>query len=176
MPRMSLPPLSPTPHLSRLLGPNEAIIYTGKLHPFHGLSWLLAGVGLAGLAWGCWALWPHGLVGFVLSGLSLLAALACLGAYLLPFRNTEIAVTTHRLLLRHGRFHIHTDEIDATHIDHYQLHQTPFSALFHYGTFILNLQAGKFIYVLTLREIWHPMTLLEALTTLNPLFHQAPKP
>jgi len=172
---MSLPPLSLTPHLSRLLGPNEAIIYTGKLHPFHGLSWLLSSLGLTASAILLIIAIHPSPIWWVLIGPMLLGAMACLVAYLLPFRNTEIAVTTHRLLLRHGRFSIHTDEIDASHIDHYQLHQTPLSVFFHYGTFILNLQAGKFIYYLTLTEVWHPTTLLEALTTLNPTFQNTLK-
>ncbi|HEX2859240.1 MAG TPA: PH domain-containing protein [Alphaproteobacteria bacterium] len=160
---MNLPPLARTKHLSRLLGPDEVIIYTGKLHPFHGIGWWLGFLFLATLAWYLWAAWqwqPYLLV----------PALICLLIYRLPFHNTEIAVTTHRLLLRYGRFRVHSDEIDGSHIDHYQLHQTPFSSFFHYGTVILNLRAGRDIYYLKLVDIWHPLTLFEALNTLNPLF------
>lgn len=167
---MSLPPLYRTPNLSRLLGPGETIIYTCKLHPFHGFSWLLGCLFLAGLAGYFFSLAELSFYWRIPAIISLVGSVVCLFIYSLPFRNTEIAVTTHRLLLRYGRFSIHSDEIDASHIDHYQLHQTPISSLFHYGTFILNLRAGKNIYYLKLVDVWHPLTFIQALTTLNPLF------
>lgn len=158
---MSLPPLTRTKYLSRLLGPEEVILYTGRLHPFHGFGWLAAAVAFLMLArWWLWFVVP---------------ALGFLIVYQLPFNNTEIVVTSYRLLLRRGRCRVHLDAIDAHHLDHYQLHQTPFSVFFHYGTVILNLDTVQDIRALTLKTIWHPMTFLEALTTLNPAFRQEQK-
>lgn len=151
------------PTLGRLLAPEERIIYTSRLHPFHGIGWLLAAVATAALA--VWV-WPW-------FGL---AAFAFLGAYALPFFNHEVAVTTHRLLIRHGRFSVHVDSIDPGHLDHYQFHQHTIGSLFHYGHIVLNLQAGRHhMRELPLPHVWHPMTFLEAVTTLNPTFRGNPQ-
>lgn len=152
---MTLPPLQPTPNLSRLLGPDETAIYTCKLHPVHGLRWLLGALLLTGLAW-----W--------LSPWFLVAAIPCLAIYWLPFHNHEVLVSSKRLLVRHGRFSVHVDAIDREHLDHYQLHQTTIGSLLHFGTVILNLRANRDIRTVTLKTLWHPMSFLEALTTLNP--------
>jgi hypothetical protein len=151
-------PLSRTPNLNRLLGPGEEIIYTAKLHPFHGLYWLFGALLFAALAWVA-TLW------FALPALGLAVI------YALPFINHEVAVTTHRVLLRHGRFVVHTDCVDADHLDHYQLYQHTLGSVFHFGTVILNLWAGRReVRKLPLYTLWHPMTFLEAVTTLNPGF------
>lgn len=157
---MPTPPLQRTPTLSRLLGPNEVIVYTAKLHPLHGWPWLLAALISYTLAYAVW-------FGFTIP------AVPFTMIYILPFFTNEIAVTTHRLLLRHGRFHLHLDSIDANHLDHYQMHQNPLQAILHMGHIILNLIAGKekVLHQIHLNHLWHPITFLEALTTLNPAFY-----
>lgn len=153
-----MPPLYPTPNLSRLLGPEERIIHTAKLHPFHGFPWLLAAFACVALAY---AVWPW----------FALAALVPAVIYWLPFHNHEVAVTTHRVLVRHGRFSVHTDAIEPEHLDHYQFHQHTIPGLFHCGNIVLNLQAGRHhMRELPLPHMWHPMTFLEAVTTLSPKF------
>ncbi|MCP5405578.1 MAG: hypothetical protein H6922_05110 [Pseudomonadaceae bacterium] len=154
---MSLPPLQPTPNISRLLGPGETVVYTAKLHPLHGWPWLLAALAVVALA-------------YATNAYLALLALPLLTVYLLPFRIWEAAVTTHRLLLRHGRFRIALDAIDPDHLDHYQLHQNPFTSLLHCGDVILALRLHRTVTYLPLPSIWHPMSFLEALTTLNPAF------
>lgn len=156
---MSLPPLSKTPNVSRLLGPGEVVIYTGRLHPIHGVQWLAGFIALLLLA------------RFTTPYL-LIPALGCLQVYILPFLNTEIAVTSDRLLVRHGRFSVHLDVIDPGQLDHYQLHQNIASHKMHFGTLILNLVSAGGMQKLVLEDVWHPLSLLEALTTLNPLFRK----
>ena len=156
---MATPPLQRTPTLTRLLGPGEVIVYTAKLHPLHGWPWLLGAILCALAAW------------YITVWLAL-PALILLLVYWLPFYTWEAAVTTHRLLLRHGRFKLALDTIDPPHLNHYQLHQNPILHTLHCGHIILNLEAGRehVLHKIHLPYIWHPMSLLEALTTLNPAF------
>lgn len=156
---MPTPPLQRTPNLSRLFGPGEVVVYTAKLHPLHGWPYGLAAL-IAG--WAAWMLW------WPLALPALLLAIV----YFLPFIHWECAVTTNRLLVRHGRFKIALDAIDPDKLDHCQLHQNTFTSLLHCGTVILNLNAGRehVLHKLALPFLWHPMSFLEALTTLNPQF------
>lgn len=156
-----LPPLSPTPHLSRLLIPGETILYAPKLHPLYGWPTLLlilalftATLLLASQYGPIWLLGlvPAGLLTFIHS---------------LPFQHFEMAITTHRLLLRYGRFSITLNDIPPEHIDHIQLNQTPLSSLLHAGHLTLNLRKGNTLVPLTFPWLWHPFTTLEALQALQ---------
>jgi hypothetical protein len=154
---MPLPPLSFTPHLSRLLAPGETVVYTAKLHPLYGWPWLLAAI-LCSLpaftqpSWGHWFILP---------------ATALFAIYLLPFRNWQCAVTNKRLLLRFGRFGITVNDIPPDHINHVQLKHNLFLSALHTGHVTLNLIKGKDIAPIQLNYLWHPMTFLEALETLT---------
>lgn len=154
---MALPPLSATPHLTRLLAPGEMLVYTARLHPLYGWPWLLAAAVAAlpavlGWGWGVYAIVPATVL-FII--------------YLLPFRNWECAVTNKRLLLRFGLFSLTFNDIPPGHINHLQLKHTVLLDKLHAGHLTLHLQAGNQIHPLTLKYLWHPFTFLQALETLT---------
>ncbi len=148
-----LPPLAHVPHLERLLAPDEVIIYTAKLHPLYGFGWLLAG--LLALYGGIWLkpLW--------------LFAVLLFGIYAIPFRNFEMAITTRRLLLRHGFMRLNMEGIMATKLEDWRVQQTLVQSFMHTGHLTLHVQEGKNLREITLPWIWHPITLVEALETLQ---------
>ncbi|NBX85650.1 MAG: hypothetical protein EBQ80_00160, partial [Proteobacteria bacterium] len=152
--RAPLPPLQPVPHLQRLLAPEETIIYTAKLHPLFGWPWLLGGVLLVGLSlwWG------------IFLGLGLMVLLV----YALPFKTNEIAVTTHRLLLRVGLFQLRTEGIGSVQLEEWQLRQNLLQALLHTGCVTIKVKEGRDLRTVVLNKLWHPMTFVEALETLQP--------
>ena len=151
---MALPPLSPTPHLSPLLAPEEEIIYTPHLHPLHGIGWFL--LALLCLPFARLTFW------------ALLPAIMFFAIYLIPFRTNQIAITTHRLLFRLGRFKLVVNDIQPDHINHWQFHQNPLTNVLGGGLLILNLNKGHDIIPVRLPMLSHPMRFLEALGTLNP--------
>jgi uncharacterized membrane protein YdbT with pleckstrin-like domain len=150
---MPTPPLQPTPHLTRLLLPEEHIIYTAKLHPLAGWHWVLGGLLL--LVLGIWLkpLW--------------LGAAVFLLVYYVPRKNFEMAVTTHRLLLRRGRWHVQLEAIMGENIANWQVLQSLPQRMGHAGTVTLHVHEGKSIRTLDLHWLWHPLTLIEALETLQ---------
>ena len=154
-----LPPLQPTPNLSRLLAPEEEIIYTAKLHPFYGFWWL--GLGLLAAGLGLW-LKPLWLVALVLGFI-----------YLLPFRNFEMAVTTRRLLVRQGRFGITLEGILGEKIVEWHIRQHLLQTWLHAGTVTIRVEENKTLRTIALPWLWHPMTFIEALETLQ-LDHKRP--
>jgi hypothetical protein len=148
-----LPPLAPTPHLARLLAPDEVIIYTAKLHPLHGWPWLLAAICLALVGWWVKPLWlVAGVLGWV---------------YALALRNFEGAVTTRRLLLRHGRLAISIEGILGEKIAEWRVQQTLLQRLLHAGQIHLVLKEGNTLRPLNLVWLWHPLSFIEALETLQ---------
>jgi uncharacterized membrane protein YdbT with pleckstrin-like domain len=150
---MSLPPLQPVPHLARLLTPTEEIIYTAKLHPLHGWPWLIGVLLLACVGWWWKPLWLGAAVVFVL--------------YAQALRNFEGAITTHRLLLRYGRFGVQTEGILADEITAWRVSQTLLQRPLRAGTVQLRLKEGNVLRPLTLSWLWHPFTFIEALETLQ---------
>ncbi|MCA3243928.1 MAG: PH domain-containing protein [Alphaproteobacteria bacterium] len=148
-----LPPLAPVPHLVRLLAPDEAVIYTAKLHPLHGWPWLLAVLLLAVAGWWLKPLW--------------LASAALLVLYGLAFQNFEAAVTTRRLLLRQGRFGVSTEGILGEKIAEWQVIQRLVQRPLRAGTVRLVLKEGNTLRPLTLLWLWHPFSFIEALETLQ---------
>ena len=156
---MPIPPLQATPNLERLLVPNEEIIYTAKLHPLYGWSILLAALVLAILGWWMKPLW------FV--------ALIAAWVYHLPFQNFEMAVTTQRILIRQGRFKIGMAAYQGADLREWVVHQTLLQSVLHMGSVLLKLtdpaspEKNRTTHVLELNGIWHPLTLIEALETLQ---------
>lgn len=150
---MSLPPLQPVPHLERLLAPTEELIYTAKLHPLHGWPWLLGALVLACLGWWWKPLWLGAGVLFII--------------YTLALRNFEGAITTHRLLLRHGRFGVQTEGVLGEKIAEWQVSQTLLQRPLRAGTVQLVLKEGNALRPLKLSWLWHPFTFIEALETLQ---------
>ena len=157
---MSLPPLASVPHLERLLAPNEEIIYTAKLHPLHGWPWLLAAVLFGGAGWWWQPLW--------------LSAIVLLFIYSLALRNFAGAVTTHRLLLRYGRFGVQTEGILGEKLAEWRVAQSLLQRLLHAGTVQLVVKESNTLRPLTLLWLWHPLTFIEALETLQ--MPMSPKP
>lgn len=154
MPHGPLPPLQRVPTLERLLVPGEAIIYTGKLHPFYG--WPL---GLLTLLCGALAYWwPWMLTGVIVFGV----------LYLAPLRKNEIAVTSHRLLLRIGRFKLVTETIEGDQLVNWRIAQSAVDNVFHTGTVLLNFSELGVTRKLVLNYLWHPVSFIEALETLQP--------
>lgn len=153
-----LPPLQPIPNLRRLLAPDETVIYTAKLHPLHGWPWLLAGLGLIVLS-----LWWQ-----VLLGVGLLVLLV----YAMPFKTNEIAVTTHRLLVRVGVFKLRMEGITGVQLEEWALEQNLLQTLLHTGKVVVKVKEGRDLRDIVLKKIWHPMTFVEALETLQPALRQ----
>jgi Bacterial PH domain len=151
---MALPPLSATPHVSRLLAPDEVIIYTAKLHPLHGWPWLL-GAGLVGL------------LGLRVVAILVVPAFVLGGIYLLAFRHFEMAVTTRRLLLRWGRFGTQLEGILPEKLEDWRVQQSVWQSMLHAGTLTLRVKEGRELRVIALPWVWHPLTLVEALETLQ---------
>lgn len=156
---MPTPPLQAVPNLERLLLPDEGIIYTAKLHPFYGWPFLLAAIVLAVLGWWVKPLWF----------LALIAA----WVYHLPFQNFEMAVTTQRILVRQGRFKIGLAAYHGNQLKEWVVHQTLLQSVLHMGSVLLKLtdmaspEKNRTTMVLELNGIWHPLTLIEALETLQ---------
>lgn len=150
----SLPPLQRVPTLERLLVPGEAIIYTGKLHPFYGwpfaLLALLCGTGAYWLPW------------------LMLGVLAFGTLYLVPLRKNEIAVTSQRLLLRTGRFKLVTETLTGEQLLNWRIAQSAVDNIFHTGTVMLSVKDPDGTRPVVLTQLWHPVSFIEALETLQP--------
>lgn len=153
---MGLPPLQPVPVISRLLAPDEQIIYTARFHPFLGWYWLCLGVGCAvlGAVYGLWPLW----------GVSAI----CCWLWGIPFFVNEMAVTNLRLLLRVGKFKLRMEAISATQLETWRVRQTLLTNLLHCGTVVLVVREGRDMRHIVLPWVWHPVTFIEALETLQP--------
>lgn len=150
-----LPPSAPVPDLMQLLAPDEQLIYAPHLHWLNGWGYL-AGA------------WVSGMVALYLGWYWLLLVGAGLVfAYSVPFRTNQIAITSHRLLLRVGRWRLRLNDISPGHINHYQFSQTPFTNIVGSGELILHLNKGKDLVPVTLPYVQKPMVFLEALGTLN---------
>lgn len=152
---VELPPLQPVPHVARLLAPQEQIIYTAKLHFLHGWPWLLASISFLALAFFIW--W--GMVFF---------ALPLLIIYSIPFRTNEIAVTTHRLLLRIGRFKLTIEGVTSDRMEEWFVGQTAIQNILRSGDIIIGVKEGKDLRKIYLHQLAHPMSFIEALETLQP--------
>jgi hypothetical protein len=155
-----LPPIRPVPHLERLLAPGEEILYTGKLHPFHGWPWLLAAVIVILLGLRMPLLLPVGLVLMMI--------------YALAFHNFQVAVTTRRLLYRYGRFGVNTEGFLANKIEDWQVHQTFLQTILHAGTLRIQIEDNRNLRPIYIPWLWHPMTFVEALETLQLPVEPAP--
>ncbi|PIZ30756.1 MAG: hypothetical protein COY40_03905 [Alphaproteobacteria bacterium CG_4_10_14_0_8_um_filter_53_9] len=153
---MALPPLRPTPHLTPLLAPEEEIIYTAQLHPLHGIGWLAFAVLFFAM--------------MRLHLVFLLPCAVCVSIYLIPFKTNEVAVTTHRLLLRMGRFRLAYNDIEPDDLNHWQFYQNPITNVLGGGAIILNLDKGAEVIPLRMPHLRHPLKFIEALGTLNPAF------
>ena len=151
---MPLPPLAPVPHLRRLLYPEEQIIYTARLHWLNGWPLLASAVvcGVLGLAvWGWLAL----------------VGVPMLMYYFVPFRTNEIAVTTHRLLLRTGRRTLRMESVEAGQLVDWELVQTPVTNVLNAGAVTLQVREDRDVRNLPLPLLQHPLSFLEALETLE---------
>ncbi len=141
------------PHLRRLLVPEEEAIYTMKLHPLHGWPWLVGAVLVAIVGWWWKPLWVLATGLFVL--------------YTLALQNFEGVVTTHRLLLRYGRFGVSTEGILGEKLASWQVEQTLLQRVLHAGSLRLIVKEGGTLRPLVIRWLWHPFTFIEALETLQ---------
>lgn len=156
---MTLPPLQKIPNLERLLLPDETVIYTARLHPLFGWQFLFAAIAFTLLGWWLKPLW--------------FAVLLMAWVYYLPFKNFEMAVTTQRILLRQGRFQIGLMAFEGTQLREWVVHQTLLQTVCHAGTVILKLtdmtmpEKSRTTRMIELNGIWHPLTLIEALETLQ---------
>jgi uncharacterized membrane protein YdbT with pleckstrin-like domain len=144
-----------TPHLARLLGPAEAFVHVVRLHPLYGWHWVVLAVVLAGLA-------------YITTAWLLVPAVLFFAAYRLPFITNEMAVTTHRLLLRIGGFTLVLKDIVPEHLDHYRFQQNALQNLLGLATIVLVLRKGGSLVELPLPPIRRPLEFVEALGTLNP--------
>lgn len=150
---MALPPLQPVPHLRRLLVPGEEILYTAKFHPLRGW-WLL----FPGMALVVASHWVVPLLAF---------GLLTLWVWALPFKTNEVAVTNKRLLVRLGWWHLKLEAIDRSQIEAWALDHNVVASWLHCGDVSIGLKDGTDVRVLELPWLWHPMTFLEALETLQ---------
>lgn len=151
--RPPLPPLQPMPNLERLLAPGEEIIYTVRLHPLHGFKWAFSALVFLTLAY--WWIW------FLPLGLILTFI------YFMPFRTNEIAVTTQRLLIRKGRFRLRLEGVMAKSVEDWRLIQSVAESLLHCGDVEVTVIENRDLRRIWLPTLWHPMTFIEALETLQ---------
>lgn len=142
------------PNLMRLLAPGESLLYTARLHPLYG--WWF-GV-LAALCLGLSYIWPWTLLGTVVFSV----------LYLVPFYKNEIAVTTHRLLLRVGRFQLVTEDFTSEQILNWHIHQTIVDNILNAGTVLIDVREGTTVRRVVLARVRSPLTFVQALETLNP--------
>lgn len=152
--RHPLPPLQPVPTLERLLAPGEVILYTAKLHPLYGAPLALLALACALAAW-----WQP---------VAALGSLFFLTLYLVPLRKNEIAVTSKRLLLRIGRFKLLTETVSGDQLINWRVAQSAVDNLLHVGTVQLTFSELGQTRQLVLTHLWHPVSFIEALETLQP--------
>jgi hypothetical protein len=159
---MALPPTQRVPTLRRLLVPGEAIIYTAKFYPLRGWPWLLGG-GLLLLAseW-----WP----------LLLAPSIALIIWWIMPFRTNQVAVTSQRLLLRLGTARLQLEAIDGKRISSWVVTQSVLEAAAHCGTVTITVDEDGSKRLIQLTWLWHPLTFVEALETLEQGWRNAAKP
>lgn len=150
----TLPPLQRVPNLRRLLAPGEALVYTAKIHPMFGWPFGLVALGFLLLSY--W--WPVALLGTVIFSI----------LHLEPLRRNEIAVTSERLLLRVGHFRLLTEAFDGKQLQGWHLHQSILDNALHTGTMVVTARVGEESRDIILRWLWHPLTFVEALETLQP--------
>lgn len=145
--------MSTLPVVTFLLQPDERITHIAKPHLLSGFRWFAAAAITATAALYVPYLWPLTVI--------------LLAFYALPFMRTEIAVTTHRLLVRQGRFHLETEEIMPHYLEDWHLDQTVFTTLMHCGTVRLTIRKGKEVRYLHIPAIAHPIKFLRALEDLR---------
>lgn len=154
-----LPPLQRVPQLERLLAPGESIIYTAKLHPLYGWWFGLIALVCLGLSY----IWP-----WTLAGTLVFATL-----YLAPFLKNEIAVTTHRLLLRVGRFNLATEDFTGEQLTNWRINQSAVDNALHTGNVVIDVTVAGEDRRIVLTHLWHPVTFIQALETLQPTLRGA---
>lgn len=143
----------PLPVVTFLLQPDERITHSAKPHLFNGWRWLAGALAAAVIAFYIPYVWP--------------LAVVLLAVYALPFARTEIAVTTHRLLVRQGRFHLETEEIMPHYLEDWHLDQNILTTQVHCGTVRLTIRKGKEVRYLQIPNIAHPIRFLRALEDLR---------
>lgn len=144
---------TPLPVVNFLLQPDERITHTARPHFFSGFGWLAGAGAVAAIALYIPYIWP--------------AAVLLLAVYALPFARTEIAVTTHRLLVRQGRFHLETEEIMPHYLEDWHLDQNILTTQVHCGTVTLTIRKGKEVRHLRIASLAHPIRFLRALEDLR---------
>jgi|GEM_PF-6973666 len=150
---MSLPPLRRVPALRRLLAPGEAIVYTALFYPLRGWYWLLpCALCLIGSRWWTPLMLPTVLF-FVF--------------WVVPFFTNQVAVTTERLLMRVGGFRLRLEMIDNGDIESWRLEQNVLTSLLRCGTVVISVNDVGTLRHVRLTWLWHPMSFLEALETLQ---------
>ena len=152
---MALPPLHRVPALERLLAPGEQIVYTPVFHPLRGWQWLLpAGICLLLSRW-----WPA----FILPTVILFLIWA------IPFFTNQLAITTERLLLRTGCFRLVLEMVDNGEIAGWAIHQNLITSLLRCGTVVVDVveEGESNVRHIRLPWVWHPMSFIEALETLQ---------
>lgn len=114
---------------------NENILYAGKVHWFvylMGINWMLAALVL-----GVNAFFQEGIVGKLLLFASAICALS--GSFflikaLLYRSSTELAITTHRVIVKVGWIKRNTMELNHARIESFNIHQTITGRIFDFGT------------------------------------------
>ncbi|HEX2859955.1 MAG TPA: hypothetical protein VHP58_07170 [Alphaproteobacteria bacterium] len=147
------------PNIRRILAEGEEITYIGHRHPLYGWEWALA-------AFACGA-------AVMVHWYFVVPAVLCFAIYLLPFYLFEAAVTTHRFIVRKGRFHVATEEILPIHLDHWDIGQNILLHMLGGGHVTLFLRYGMASRTTHLKWMCHPLDLVGAIEKLSP--DMAPK-
>lgn len=145
--------LGRAPKLSRLLTPEETLIYTVRFHPLRGWPVLLLA-----LAAGVAAYWEI---------LMLVPAVMLAGLWYLPIYTNEVAVTDDRLLLRTGWMSLLLEAIEDQNLLRWELSQGAIGSMLDFGTVRIRVREAASTREIVLKWVWHPVTLLEALQAMQ---------
>ncbi|WP_074131903.1 PH domain-containing protein [Bradyrhizobium sp. NAS96.2] len=144
-------------YIDRVLGPNEEIVYETGLH------WIIFATPMAVLAIAAFAAADLGarkstVAGFVFFAFGTVGVIALVKAFI-RWATTEIAVTTHRIVLKRGLIARDTIEINFNRIEGLDVKQTVLGRIFDFGTVVVR---GTGVGLQPMRDISAPIELRKA--------------
>jgi uncharacterized membrane protein YdbT with pleckstrin-like domain len=152
-------------YVTRVLQPNEAVVYATKLHWFVYLRAILSAIICVILAAAAWFTADDYNLSLALGIAAVIFALLALSSGFRAFirrATTELAVTDQRVIYKSGLLARHTLEMNREKVESVTVDQTMLGRIFGYGTIIVR---GTGSTLEPIRNISDPLTFRSHITT-----------
>jgi uncharacterized membrane protein YdbT with pleckstrin-like domain len=149
-------------YIQRVLQPGETLIYVTKLHWLiyaRAMSLAVIAAAIAALALDFGGDWQY--PGLVLAAIVLALALFAFILAAIKRASTELAVTDHRVIFKHGLIGRYTIEMARSKVESVDVNQGLMGRLFNFGTILVRGTGGS---LEPFRDIEDPLQLRSAIT------------